>query len=378
MSKTKVRVIADENINGLECFERIADLTRVSGRTISAEHIKNADALLIRSVSKIHQNLLHNSPVRFIASATSGIDHVDVDYLQKNNIHFSYAPGSNANSVIQYVFAGLAFLSEKYTFDWRALSFGIVGAGNVGGLLARYFDKLKIRFSIYDPFLPEGHPYSDRFVPFDEVLQQDVITLHTPLTTTGTYPTHHLLDRKALQTLNKNTILINAARGAVIDNQALYEALDKHTWKCVLDVWENEPDIFLPLLEKVDIGTTHIAGYSFEGKEQGSAIIYKDFVNFFELDDAQAFPVNKETKLLDVSFRESELEQINQAILSAYAIQNDYAQMLEIKKDNSASGFDALRKNYPLRHEFQHYRLDYSAFSENAGKVLRTLGFNRL
>jgi erythronate-4-phosphate dehydrogenase len=376
MNKKKIHVLADENINGLEYFEKIADVSKIPGRAISAEHLKNTDALLIRSVSKINKSLLENSSVRFIGSATSGIDHVDIDYLQKNDIRFDYAPGSNANSVVQYVFASLAFLSEKYGFDWRDLSFSIVGAGNVGGLLACYLDKLEINFSIYDPFLSEAHPYSDNFVSFAEVLQQDVISVHTPLTTEGAFPTQHLFNRQVIHNLSKNAILINTARGAVFDNKALHEEYARYAWKCVLDVWENEPDIFVPLLKDVDLGTSHIAGYSYEGKEQGSAKIYQAFVDFFGFKDVPGYPLNNDNKLLDVPAGKSELEQINQAILAAYPIGRDYLQMIELANNNPAVSFDALRKYYPLRREFQHYCLDYSTYTASAEKVLRILGFN--
>jgi len=375
MHNKKLHVVADENISGLEHFEKIAAVSKISGRAISRENIKHADALLVRSVSLINKQLLENTAIKFIASATSGIDHVDIDYLQKNNIQFAYAPGSNANAVVQYVFASLAFLSQKYDFDWRGLSFGIVGAGHVGGLLADYLDKLGINFSIYDPFLPATHPYSDRFATFNEVQQQDVISVHTPLTTKGAFPTHHLFDKQVIHSLSKNAILINSARGAVFDNRALHQEYESHSWKCVLDVWENEPDIFIPLLRDVDLGTSHIAGYSYEGKEQGSAKIYQAFVEFFGFENVQAYPLDNNTRLLEVPASSSELEQINQVILAAYAIQDDYLQMLELANNPSVS-FDALRKHYPLRREFQSYRLDYAAFTASAEKTLRLLGFN--
>lgn len=376
MNKKKIRVVADENISGLEHFEKIADVSRISGRSICRENIKHADALLVRSVSVINKQLLENTAIRFIASATSGIDHVDIDYLRKNDIQFAYAPGSNANSVVQYVFASLAFLSQKYDFDWRGLSFGIVGAGNVGGLLANYLNKLQIDFSIYDPFLPKSHPYGDRFVSFREIQKQDVISVHTPLTVEGTFPTRHLFDKHVIHSLNKNVILINTSRGAVFDNAALHQEYASHSWKCVLDVWENEPDILIPLLRDVDLGTSHIAGYSHEGKEQGSAQIYQAFVEFFGIENVPVYPLDNHTRLLDVPAGKTELEQINQAILAAYAIQHDYLQMLELANNNPAVSFDVLRKRYPLRREFQYYQLDYSAFTAPAEKALRILGFN--
>ncbi len=212
MNKSKLQVVADENISGLEYFDRIAEVSRVSGRSLSAEDVEAADALLVRSVSVIDEELLENSAVKFIASATSGTDHVDLNYLQNNNIHFSHAAGSNANSVVQYVFASLAYLSEKYSFDWRELSIGIVGAGNVGNLLAQYLNKLGINFVIYDPYLDESHPFSNKFVAFETVLKQDVISVHTPLTKETLYPTWHMFDHAALKKMRKDSLIINTSR----------------------------------------------------------------------------------------------------------------------------------------------------------------------
>jgi erythronate-4-phosphate dehydrogenase len=376
MNKTKIQVVADENISGLEHFDSIAEVSKVSGRQLSAETVKHADALLVRSISKIDKDLLGNSSVKFVASATSGIDHIDLDFLKLSNIYFAHAPGSNAKSVVQYVFASLAFLSEKNDFDWRELTFGIIGAGNVGGLLAKNLHKLNINFVIYDPYLDDSHPFSNKFASFEEALKQDVITIHTPLTKQGSYPTWHLFDENVIRALGKESIIINTSRGAVIDNQAFYSEYENHYWQCVLDVWENEPDIYMPLLKKVDIGTCHIAGYSYEGKEQGSAQIYQEFVDFFCLKGTPIYPINTESKSIETPSGGSELEQINQTILMAYAISVDYKQMLQLTELTPATTFDELRKKYSLRREFQYYRLDSASLKPAAKKVLGTLGFS--
>lgn len=375
MTKT-IQIIADENISGLENFEKLGLVTKVSGRSISSETLNNADALLVRSVTKVDKNLLDQSNVKFVASATSGIDHVDVDYLQEQNIGFGHAPGSNANSVVQYVFASLAFLSNKYHFDWRQLSIGIVGAGQVGGLLADYLKSLEVPFVIYDPLLETGHRHSDRFVTFEEVLRQDAITIHTPLSKDGPYPTWHLFNEKVLGALSKNCIIINSSRGAVFDNQSLHTAYKNNSWRCVLDVWENEPDIFAPLLAQVDISTSHIAGYSYEGKEQGSVQIYQAFVEYFGIKKAEKYPINVKRELLDAPKVDAELEQINKVILEAYSIEKDHQQLQDLLRTNLAEGFDYLRKAYPLRREFQSYYVDYSSLVANVEHTLRTLGFN--
>lgn len=376
MNNQKIQVVADENISGLEYFENIAEVSKVSGRSLSAREVNYADALLVRSVSTVNKELLESSNVKFVASATSGIDHVDLEFLRAKKIHFSYAPGSNANSVVQYVFASLALLSEKYHFDWRELSIGIVGAGNVGTLLANYLDKLGIDFVIYDPFLDGSHPHCEKFSNFETALRQDLITVHTPLTEQGLFPTRHLFDKVVLQGLAVDSMIINTSRGAVFDNQALYTEYENHSWKCVLDVWENEPDIFTSLLKQVDIGTCHIAGYSYEGKEQGSAQIYQAFIDFFNIKNAPPFPINTDKKVLKAPNSKMDLEQINHTILMAYAISADHEQMLKLLEKKPLITFDELRKKYPLRREFQYFCLGKTGYTAAAKKVLHNLGFN--
>ena len=376
MNNQRIQVVADENISGLEYFENIAEVSKVSGRYLSAREVNYADALLVRSVSTVNKELLESSNVKFVASATSGIDHVDLEFLQAKKIHFSYAPGSNANSVVQYVFASLAFLSGKYHFDWRQISVGIVGAGNVGTLLANYLDELGIDFVIYDPFLDGSHPHCEKFSSFEAALKQDLITVHTPLTKLGLFPTRHLFDKVVLRGLAVDSMIINTSRGAVFDNQALYTEYGNHSWKCVLDVWENEPDIFTPLLKQVDIGTSHIAGYSYEGKEQGSAQIYQAFIDFFNIKNAPPFPINTDKKVLKAPNSKIDIEQINQTILMAYAISADHKQMLKLLEKKTSITFDELRKKYPLRREFQYFCLDKTGYLAAAKNVLKILGFN--
>ncbi len=215
MSDQAIQIVADENINGLQYFEKLATVKKVRGRQISNDIIRSADALLIRSVTQVNRQLLEQSNVKFIASATSGIDHIDLDYLKKNNVEFAYAPGSNATSVVQYVFACLAQLSKKYDFDWRNKSVGIIGAGHVGGLLASYLEQLDMNFLIYDPLLGHKYAHSNKLTVLDKVLQQDVITVHTPLTWQEPYPTYHMFDKKMLRDFSRDKVLINTSRGRV-------------------------------------------------------------------------------------------------------------------------------------------------------------------
>ncbi len=162
----------------------------------------------------------------------------------------------------------------------------------------------------------------------------------------------------------------------MFDNLALLDELQENKWKCVLDVWENEPDINLALLQEVEIGSSHIAGYSYEGKENGTAMIYQAFTDFFGFDDAPSYPLDRQHTALTFRPASTELAQINQTILSAYPVAKDHMQLLSLIDKKSGAGFDDLRRNYRLRREFSHFTLDYSALEDSAEKVLRILGFN--
>ncbi len=379
MNSKPIYIVADENISGLEPFEKLGILEKINGRAFTPELVSKADALLIRSVTKIDSNLLKKSNVKFIASATSGIDHVDLNYLQQNDVHFAYAPGSNAMSVVQYFFSSLAYLSNKYQMDWRELRFGIVGAGNIGALLAEVLQNLELPFLIYDPFLDSSHRFAERMTDFETVMKQDLVTIHTPLTRATAHPTFHFIDQNVLDGLTKDTFIINAARGGVIDNQALLETIKKSPYlKCVLDVWENEPNINLDLLKKVDIGSSHIAGYSFEGKEKGTAQIYDSFVKYYQIPDARPYPINTEQAELNLDLPEDALAQINLTILSAYNVSEDSKKLMQVLRTGDESGvsFDKLRKEYAYRREFSYFCLDYSAYHPKAANLLKTLGFS--
>ena len=380
MGSPDLQIVADENISGLEHFEKFASLIKIPGRDFSASIIKHADAILVRSVTRVDQALLKGTSVKFVGSTTSGIDHVDTGFLDRQKISFAYAPGSNANSVVQYVMAAMALLSEKHQFDWRDLRMGIIGAGNIGGLLASYLDRLGIQVLIYDPFLDTGHPLAKHLVSFEQILVQDLISLHTPLTKSGPYPTWHLIDSPIIEQLRPGSILINAARGAVVNNHALAARLNVPEQSllphCVLDVWENEPDIDLDLLRLAEITTSHIAGYSYEGKEQGTAQIYQALTEFFDLVDVCSYPVNSQKKNLSIASGDKPMQQINVGILAGYGIQIDHMQLQQILKPDSKVSFDLMRKNYPLRREFSYYELDYTGYSEEAKTTLQILGFN--
>lgn len=376
-------IVADENIPLLDSFfDDIGEVRRVSGRGMSPEDVQDADVLLVRSVTRVDRDLLEGSRVKFVGTATIGTDHVDVPWLESRGIAFCAAPGCNANSVAEYVLSVVSLHIEKKGLkDWADLSVGIVGAGNVGSELARKLDWLDCTVKLCDPprAALEGE---EGFVSLDEALACDVITLHTPLTRDGEHATYHLLDARRLQGLRADQLLINSGRGEVVDGRALLDRLDEaNPPTVVLDVWEQEPRISPELVDRVWIATPHIAGYSLEGKVQGTEMIYQGLCRFLGL------PVRKkagqflpEPALSKLSFTSaaSEWSATTVAMRSCYDPRMDDSR-LRLTMDREArergGAFDRLRRDYPVRREFSSVKIQLKGTSKSLQDTFRALGF---
>jgi erythronate-4-phosphate dehydrogenase len=355
-----MKIVADENIAQLAAtFASVGELVALHGRALDAAAVQDADALLVRSITKVDSRLLAGSRCRFVGTATSGIDHVDTDWLAGQGIAFASARGCNADAVVDYVFSAIAGLSERDGFDWRALSFGIVGCGEIGRRLASRLLALGMRVAIYDPFLDATHRLAAHFTDYDTVLDHDVVTFHTPLTRTGPWPTRHMFDAQRIAALRPGQILVNASRGGVIDNAALLAHLEKHPQqRVVLDAWEGEPAISLPLLERVRSGSAHIAGYSLEGKVRGTQMIARAFAAHFGLQvpeppfgPAGVHPLHVDSAL-------PPWRQLNSLMLQVYDVARDDALLRDTRgAPDAAAQFDGLRKHYPLRREFALYEV---------------------
>lgn len=378
-----MKIIADANIPFVsECFSSIGQVQAVGGRQITPEVIADADVLLVRSITPVGGDLLAGSNVRFVGTATIGFDHVDIDFLRRNNIGFASAPGSNANSAAEYVIAGLLEVAQRYDLDVEGKSIGIIGAGNVGGRVTRKCAALGMNVLLNDPPL-QRQTGDAKYLPLKELFDCDFITLHTPLTFEGPDKTYHLADENFFRSLKERCVFVNAARGGVVDTKALKAAIRSGRLRAVvLDVWEGEPDIDTELLKVVDIGTPHIAGYSLDGKVAGMIMIYRSACEYFGLEpesDVEDFlpepPVpqlklnpnvgNEQTALLD-------------AVQKVYRIDHDDAKLrrlLDKPAGKRGEYFDSLRKNYPVRREFQNTEVILrDSHSTLAGK-LAGLGF---
>ena len=276
-----LEILADANIPCVEeAFGRLGTVRRMPGRDMDPSDVASADVLLVRSVTPVGPELLDDTDLRFVGSATIGTDHVDRAYLQARGIPFAHAPGSNADSVADYVVVALLLLAHRRGASLRDRTVGIVGCGNIGGRLARRLPALGLEVLKNDPpraraAEKEGRPHD--FVPLDTVLDAaDIVTLHVPLEETGRDPTHHLVDAAFLERLQAGTWLLNTSRGRVVDGDALLAARTRGAvGAAVLDVWEHEPTPDPALMEAVDLATPHIAGYAYDGKVRGTAMLYE-------------------------------------------------------------------------------------------------------
>lgn len=351
-----MRILADENIPKLdEYFAPYAQITRKAGRQITAADVQHTDALLVRSVTKVDQQLLQGSAVKFVGTCTIGTDHLDLDYLEQQAIAWSNAPGCNARGVVDYILSSLCVLAEKTQSQWQDKTFGIVGVGQVGGRLAQVLQQLGLKVLLCDPPRARQENLHD-YVSLEQIIAEcDVISLHTPLTKQGQDATWHLLNSKHLAQLKANAWLLNASRGPVIDNTALAKLLKQRTdLRLVLDVWETEPQVDLALMAQVDIATPHIAGYSLDGKIRGTEQICHAFTEYFALTaNEHSFYPKQSIALLDLTADIQLPADLYRIIRLVYDVRSDDAAMRSalINSQDIALTFDWLRKTYPIRRE---------------------------
>jgi erythronate-4-phosphate dehydrogenase len=371
-----VKILVDENMPyASDLFRRLGEVKAVPGRPVPVAELADADALMVRSVTKVNEALLKDTAIKFVGTATAGTDHVDEAWLAQAGIGFSAAPGCNAIAVVEYVFSSLLMLAERDGFALRDRTVGIVGVGNVGSRLQARLEAWGVRTLLCDP------PRADRgdegdFCTLDELVREaDVLTFHTPLFKEGPYKSLHLADEALIQRLKPGAILINACRGPVVDNDALLRCLEAgQPLSVVLDVWEPEPDLNVALLEKVDIGTAHIAGYTLEGKARGTTQVFEAFSEFI----GQRQQVALSTLLPAPEFGRITLHgPLDQSVLKrlihlVYDVRRDDALLRKVA--GVPGEFDKLRKHYLERREWSS--LYVQCDDAHGAELLQKLGFN--
>jgi len=376
-----MKIFADENIPLVkEAFAHLGEVITFKGRELNREQILKADVLLVRSVTKVSGNLVRGSRLRFVGTATIGTDHVECETLSELGIHFASAPGSNANSVGEYVIAALLALASDRERDWRGKTLGIVGVGNCGSRVEALAPALGLELRFCDP--PLARETGDtRYRPLLEIADADILTFHVPLTKTGPDPTYHLINEDLLARRPPQGVVINASRGAVADSVALRRHFGKESDQLlVLDVWEGEPAIETDLLELTALGTPHIAGYSYDGKVKGMLMLYEALCGFlgvkakwfaapFMTRDAEPFSLEKHSDFLRA---------LDSLIRRCYDIRFDdqnLRNLLRISGSEQADYFDGLRKNYRERREFPSYEVSPAGVPKDLISRIQCLGF---
>ena len=377
-----MKVVADENIPYVrEAFATLGDVSTRPGREISAADVAAARILLVRSVTQVDESLLAHSKLRFVASATIGTDHIDLDYLRARAIGFANAPGCNATSAAEYVISALHVLAARHDLRLHGKTAGIVGCGNVGSRVQARLEALGMQCLINDPprAATEGNA---GFASLDDIAGCDIVTVHVPLTRGGDHPTWHLLSDAFLSQLKPGAILINAARGPAVDNTALSRLLDaRPDLHVVLDVWEGEPAIDTGLLHKVELATPHIAGYSIDGKLRGTEMILQAACRYFGVSSTwTAEPCLPAPAHGPVHAGDNPQPEVivRRAVLTAYDVRDDDADLratAALTPMERASAFDNLRKNYPVRREFNATTVMLQGTSGPLAATLAGLGF---
>ncbi|MHC4645654.1 MAG: 4-phosphoerythronate dehydrogenase PdxB [Planctomycetota bacterium] len=378
-----MKIVADQNIPFVsECFSSIGEATTLPGREITRKSVAQADVLLVRSITRVDSNLLCGSKVRFVATATIGFEHIDTEYLAESNIGFASAPGSNANSVGEYVVAALLSIGKKYKIELEGKSIGIVGVGNVGSRVEKKAKALGMQVYLNDP--PLQRQTGDRkYLPLEELFGCDFITLHTPLTFEGTDKTFHLADEKFFGSLRSGCIFVNTARGGVTNTRALKAAIKSgKLGGAILDVWENEPNIDVELLQVADLATPHIAGYSLDGKVAGTIMIYEAVCKHFGFEPeygAQDFLPEPKVEYIEVDAgNRDEQEALHETVQQVHTINTDDSNTREIAtvpEGRRGKCFDDLRKNYPERREFHNTEVVVKNPRQSLVDKLRGIGF---
>ena len=346
-----MKIVVDDKIPFIrEAIAQIStDVIYKPGIAISPDDIHDADALIIRTRTRCDETLLKGSKVSFIATATIGYDHLDIEYLKRAHITWTNCPGCNANSVGQYIHSCLLLLEKEKGYNLSKTTVGLVGVGHVGHAVIEAIRPLGVQILLNDPPQKEalrkaGKPH-EFFLKMEELQEKcDIISFHTPLITKGPYPTFHLANKTFFNEYKKQPIIINTTQPADDDNTDVLQALkDGIIRDAIIDTWENEPNINQELLNLIYIGTPHIAGYSADGKANATRMALRALCNHFHL------PVTFQIRVPQLP--EEELPEPNLTETErALVLYNPHTDSLKLKSHPTM--FEELRGNYPLRREF--------------------------
>ena len=371
-----MKIIADDKIPFLKgVLEPFAEVTYLPGHSIDNRVLQDADALLVRTRTRCNAALLKDTGIKFIATATIGYDHIDTDFCRRNGIAWTNAPGCNSSSVQQYLAAALLRISGQFKYRLKNKTLGIVGVGNVGSKVSNLARILEMNVLLNDP--PRARAEGEEgFAGIEQVLMEsDIVTVHVPLNPEGEDCTLNLFSEDSFRMMRTGTWFINTSRGEVADTMALKNALDTgKLMGTVLDVWGNEPDLDTELMERTFISTPHIAGYSADGKANGTSMAINALCKFFGFPLRDWYPDNVSAPAVPVILLncrgKSDEDVMREAVLHTYNIDDD-----SIRLKHAPSGFEGQRGDYPLRREFRAYTVILKGGTRNTRIMLRDLGF---
>jgi erythronate-4-phosphate dehydrogenase len=387
-----MKIVCDKNMPfATEAFGTLGEVLSRDGRQIAPGDVRDADLLVTRSTTKVNAALLDGSAVRFYGSGVIGTDHIDIPYLESRGIVWIAAPGCNAESVATYITAALLWLGGRHGFTLEGRTIGVIGVGNVGKKVCRHAEALGLRVLANDP--PRRRDSADAdargFVPLEQLLAEaDIVTCHVPLTKSGPDATFHLLGQARFAAMKPGVIFINAARGPVVESDALLAAMESATGDrglpvvahAVIDCWEGEPAYRPDLLARADIATPHIAGHSYEGKVNGTAMVYRKACAFLGVPADYPFalpePPVPEWRA-DAAGRTDEAV-LRDLVLAVYDIEADSRRLKDSCAADGAAraaAFDAQRSRYLVRREFASTRVSLANASERLLAKARGLGF---
>ena len=371
-----MRIVADDKIPFLKgALEPYAEVVYIPGKQIKMEMLKDSDALLIRTRTICNENLLEGTSIRFIGTATIGFDHIDTHYCSKNKIIWTNAPGCNSSSVQQYIAAALLRISSEHHFNLKDKTLGIIGVGNVGSKVEKFARSVGMNVLLNDP--PRARIEGKKnFHSLNTVLSgSDILTVHVPLNIVGEDQTWHLFNEESFKKIKRGAWFLNSSRGEVSDTYSLKNALNSGMLSgAVIDVWENEPNIDPELLQQAFIATPHIAGYSTDGKANGTSMVVNSLTKYFNLPSENWYPSDvppPASPYISIDCNnKSEEEIIREAVIHTYNIDKDNS-MLRISIQN----FEKLRGDYPVRREFTSYTINLKDGTEKVLQTMKSIGF---
>ena len=370
-----MRIVIDRNIPGVDTtFAQHGDIEAVDGRSLDRQRLIHADALIIRSVTRVNAALLEDTAVQFVGTATIGTDHLDTSWLEQRGITWASAPGCNSDAAAQYTLAMIWLACERLERNPSDQSVGIIGRGNVGSRLQQLLAVLGISCLANDPPLADSG--TSGLGSLDEALSQDIVCLHVPLTLHGPYPTFRMIDSMQLAKMHDFALLVNTARGDVLDGAALLSQLSIGRLHAALDVWPGEPQLEPVLLKATTVATPHVAGYSMDGKLNGTLMVYEAFCAWLDEPPNPCVYPDGEVLEMDLHAVKNPISSALQAACFVPRHDSAMRRLIDLAPNDRALMFDRLRRQYPSRRDFRAWQ--FHGADKNATSTLHKLGFSRL